>query len=116
MRALLGRFDPMEFSALNRNLHFTIYERCPNRHVRTLLEGEWARLDRIRRSTFVYVPGRARSSVDEHDALLTMLESGADADKVEQAARAHKLHTIEALLAASKSAGRVPDSRSTARR
>lgn len=39
--------------------------------------------------------GRAIQSVAEHDALLDLLESHADADKIELAARDHKLNTLE---------------------
>src|SRR5919197_835266 len=52
--AALTDFDPVHFSSLNREFHFTIYDRCPNTHIRTLLEAQWARLDTIRRSVFAF--------------------------------------------------------------
>lgn len=100
MRASLDDLDPIRFSTLNREFHFTIYERCPNQHIRGLLETQWARLDTIRRSVFLYVPGRSRSSVAEHAELLDLITAGAPAERIEQVARAHKLHTSAAVSGA----------------
>jgi DNA-binding GntR family transcriptional regulator len=98
MRAAVG--DPLRHTALNHELHFVIYERCPNRHVRSLVEVEWARLDAIRRSDFIFVPAdRAKDSADEHEELLSLLEAGADPDRIETAARDHKLRTVKAFIA-----------------
>jgi DNA-binding GntR family transcriptional regulator len=96
LQASLTDLDPVQFSTLNREFHFTIYDRCPNTEIRSLLEAQWSRLDTIRRSVFVFVPGRARSSVAEHTEILDMLALGAPADKLERLARAHKLHTVDA--------------------
>jgi DNA-binding GntR family transcriptional regulator len=97
MRAALADFDPIRFSALNREFHFVIYDRCPNTHVRSLLEAQWSRLDTIRRSVFAFVPGRAQSSVAEHAELLDLIAIGAPAERLERLARAHKLHTADAV-------------------
>jgi hypothetical protein len=44
------------------------------------------------------VPGRARASVIEHDALLNLLVAdGRSFDAVEAAARQHKLNTLQAV-------------------
>ncbi|HET6213883.1 MAG TPA: GntR family transcriptional regulator [Micromonosporaceae bacterium] len=99
MRAALTDLDPVQFSALNREFHFTIYDRCPNAHIRTLLEAQWSRLDTIRRSVFVFVPGRSRSSVAEHAEILELIGAGAPAGEIERAARTHKLHTADAVAA-----------------
>jgi DNA-binding GntR family transcriptional regulator len=96
LQSSLTDLDPVQFSTLNREFHFTIYDRCPNTEIRSLLEAQWSRLDTIRRSVFVFVPGRARSSVAEHTEILDMLALGAPADKLERLARAHKLHTVDA--------------------
>jgi DNA-binding GntR family transcriptional regulator len=107
MRTALTNFDPLSFTTLNREFHFVIYARCPNQHLRTLLEAEWQRLDAIRRSTFVYAPGRAEVSVAEHDALLALLAGAAEPGTVELAARDHKLHTLDALVS-TREAGHRP--------
>jgi DNA-binding GntR family transcriptional regulator len=102
MRAALDDFDPVHFTALNREFHFSIYERCPNTHIRILLEAQWTRLDAIRRSAFTFAPGRSRSSVAEHAEILDLIEAGAPATRIEHAARGHKLHTGNAVAAATR--------------
>ncbi|MFE7192596.1 GntR family transcriptional regulator [Kitasatospora sp. NPDC057541] len=97
MVAALDEFDPAAFTALNRTFHFSIYQHCPDAHLRSLLEEEWARLDHMRRSTFTYVPGRARRSVVEHEQILDLIEQGADAAEIERVACAHKAATADAL-------------------
>lgn len=90
MAEALEEFDPAAFTALNREFHFSIYEHCPDGHLRSLLEAEWTRLDHMRRSAFAYAPGRARRSVAEHERILTLISEKADAAEIERAARAHK--------------------------
>jgi DNA-binding GntR family transcriptional regulator len=97
MASAMADFDPVHFSALNREFHFTIYERCPNSNVRALLETQWARLDTIRRSVFPFVPGRARTSVAEHTKILDLIAAGAPSDRIERMARAHKHNTMQAV-------------------
>ncbi|MFT2017546.1 GntR family transcriptional regulator [Streptomyces sp. 796.1] len=97
MTQALEDFDPTSFTALNREFHFSLYEHCPDAHLVALLEAEWARLDHMRRSTFSYVPGRARRSVAEHERLLELIETGAEAGEIEQVACAHKIATADAL-------------------
>lgn len=96
MRESLNDLNAIKFSELNREFHFAIYDRCPNQHIRDLLEAQWSRLDTIRRSVFLFVPGRSAFSVAEHDEILDLITAGAPADQIEQAARTHKLRTAEA--------------------
>ena len=100
MAAALDDFDPPTFTARNRELHFALYRHCPDEHLRALLESEWTRLDHMRRSSFSYVPGRARRSVAEHEALLDLIADGAPAAEIERAACEHKIGTATALHAA----------------
>ncbi|GIH71964.1 GntR family transcriptional regulator [Sphaerimonospora thailandensis] len=100
----LDQFDPTSFTALNRDFHFSIYQHCPDDHLSSLLSSEWARLDHMRRSSFSYVPGRARRSVEEHDLMLDLIEAGADAGEIERVACAHKVATADALHDAHTSA------------
>lgn len=97
LRSELDDLNPVLFSTLNREFHYAVYERCPNAHIRALLANQWARLDTIRRSVFVFVPGRARSSVAEHAQILDLIEAGASAEEIERVAREHKLHTASAV-------------------
>ncbi|MEU4827935.1 GntR family transcriptional regulator [Actinomadura sp. NPDC023710] len=90
-------FDPTAFTALDRAFHFSIYEHCPDAHLRSLLEAEWTRLDHMRRSTFGYAPGRARRSVAEHGHILDLVTGGAGPAEIERIACAHKNATADAL-------------------
>lgn len=102
MRACLENFDPLQFTALNQEFHSVLFENCPNPHVLELVHRGWNRLKALRSSTFSYVPGRARDSVAEHEELLRLVESGAAADEIERAARAHRTATLDAYLAHSR--------------
>ncbi len=94
----LAHFDPVAFTRLNLDFHGVLFENCPNEHVLDLVHRGWSRLRALRESTFSFVPGRARSSVEEHSALLDLIESGADPLEVELAARNHRLRTLDAFL------------------
>jgi DNA-binding GntR family transcriptional regulator len=94
----LEHFDPRRFTELNREFHSVIFEHCPNPHVLDLVHRGWKRLSVLRDSTFSFVPGRARDSVDEHERLLQLIETGATPLDIELAARAHRTGTLDALL------------------
>ncbi len=99
MRECLDDFNPTRFTELNHEFHAVIFEHCPNLHILDLVHRGWNRLATIRESAFIYVPGRARESVDEHDRLLDLIESHASPIEVELAARNHRLSTLDAFLA-----------------
>ncbi|NUT70331.1 GntR family transcriptional regulator [Pseudarthrobacter sp. C4D7] len=99
MRACLDHFDPVRFTRLNQDFHSVLFEHCPNPHILDLVHRGWNRLAAIRSSTFRFVPGRARDSVDEHEHLLKLIETGADAEQIEKAARLHRSATLDAYLA-----------------
>ncbi|MCU1553781.1 MAG: GntR family transcriptional regulator [Arthrobacter sp.] len=100
MRGCLDHFDPVRFTQLNQDFHSVLFEHCPNPHILDLVHRGWNRLAALRSSTFRFVPGRARESVDEHEALLQLIESGADAETIEKAARLHRSATLDAYLQA----------------
>jgi DNA-binding GntR family transcriptional regulator len=102
MRDCLEHFDPVRFTRLNQDFHSVLFERCPNPHLLDLVHRGWNRLALIRASTFRFVPGRAHDSVDEHEALLRLIESGASSDEIEKAARLHRSATLDAYLARAK--------------
>jgi DNA-binding GntR family transcriptional regulator len=93
----LEDFDPIRFSAINREFHFVFYERSGDTHLCRLISNEWHRLDLIRRTAFSSVPGRARQSVQEHETMLEMLERQDSFDAIESFARQHKLNMLHAL-------------------
>ena len=99
MRECLQHFDPVRFTRLNQDFHSVLFEHCPNPHILDLVHRGWNRLAALRSSTFRFVPGRASESVEEHEALLRLIEDGADADEIEQAARRHRSATLDAYLA-----------------
>ncbi|HWM35274.1 MAG TPA: GntR family transcriptional regulator [Pseudolysinimonas sp.] len=95
----LEHFEPLRFTELNLEFHTVLFAECPNPHILDLVHRGWNRLKALRDSSFSFVPGRARQSVDEHEALLELLESGADPLDIELSARRHRLATLDAVLA-----------------
>ena len=98
LRQCLADFDPVRFTRLNEAFHRTLSDPCPNAQLKNLVDGGWRRLAGLRRSTFGFVPGRARASVAEHDALLALLAEGAAPADVEAAVREHRLAGMRAYL------------------
>jgi DNA-binding GntR family transcriptional regulator len=94
----VAAFDPHRITELNREFHAVLFEVCPNPHVLDLVHRGWRRLALLRDSVFGFVPGRAQQSVEEHESLLVLLESGAPALEVELAARQHRSNTLDAVL------------------
>lgn len=94
----LEHFDPKTFTELNHDFHTTLFERCSNPRMIDLVSAEWARLGHLRESTFIFVPGRAQESVREHEVILTLIESGAPISAIEDAARRHRVATLNAYV------------------
>ena len=93
-----SHLDPQEFSRLNERFHRTLSDFCTNDHMSDLVDRGWARLHRLRSSTFGFVPERALASTDEHDHIVDLVASGADVRDIELAARTHRLATPQAYL------------------
>lgn len=100
MESCLENFDPQRFRTLNVAFHELLYGSCPNPHILDLVHRGWNRMSAMRSPTFSTVPGRARDSVAEHDALLELLEAKAPPAEIEAAAREHRTNTLNAYLAA----------------
>lgn len=98
MRAQLDALVPHDFSVLNHRFHATLARRCPNERLMELVEGEWARLDTLRDSTFTVMPERAVRSVAEHDHLVRLVETSADPALIQSAALQHRTNTLDAYL------------------
>lgn len=99
MRDSLTEFDMGSFGALNRQFHEHLCSRCEDERLIGLVHAEWIRMDLIRRSAFWYAPGRAVASLTEHEELIQLIESGADAATIEEAAKQHEVNTLDAVLA-----------------
>ena len=102
MRECLEHFEPTRFTELNHEFHAVIFEHCANLHILDLVHRGWNRLSTIRESSFIYVPGRAKESVDEHERLLDLIESKSDPVEIELVARNHRLSTLHQFLASKK--------------
>jgi DNA-binding GntR family transcriptional regulator len=88
-----------ELTRLNQEFHTVLCAPCPNAHLLDMLTREQERMAAIRRSSFSYVPGRARTSVEEHDEILSLISAPTiDAGTLERVAREHKLHTLKQFL------------------
>ncbi|HTW15613.1 MAG TPA: GntR family transcriptional regulator [Nocardioides sp.] len=103
----LSAFDPGGFGRLNREFHELLASRADDERLVAMVRSEWARLEVIRKSAFWYAPGRAEASLAEHDDLLDLIESGADAAVIEAAACQHELRTVDAVT--SYEAGLQPE-------
>ncbi|MGO1562199.1 MAG: GntR family transcriptional regulator [Actinomycetaceae bacterium] len=101
LRRMRGEdFDPIRFTRLNQEFHTVLCGPCPNEHLLDMLSREQERMAAIRRSSFSYVPGRARTSVEEHDEILRLVSAPTiDGVALERVAREHKLHTLTQFLA-----------------
>ncbi len=97
MVGAMERMDALAFGRLNREFHERIYVRCPNRALVEMLGEAGRRLDAIRRTVFTHIPYRGAKSIAEHRELIELLARGARADRIEAAARAHKLATVESF-------------------
>ena len=98
LRRSVEALDPVKFTRTNQHFHQTLYSRCPNAHLLSVVTKEWDLLETTRRSAFSFVPERAIGSVAEHEELLQLIESEADAGAVEAFARSHRLRTVRYLL------------------
>lgn len=98
MAEALSEYDTARFGMLNRQFHEHLCSRCDDERLIGMVHNEWTRMDIIRRSAFWYAPGRAVASIAEHDALIDLIEAGADLDVIETTARQHEVRTLEAVL------------------
>lgn len=96
--ATSDHLDAQEFSRLNERFHRILSDSCPNAHLLDMVARGWTRLAHLRSSTFGFVPERALASTDEHDRIVQLIESDADAREIEMAVREHRLATPQAYL------------------
>ena len=95
----MEELDALRFGKLNHEFHNLINEHCPNAALLDMLRDLARRLDAKRRTVFVHIPYRGRTSVAEHKQLIELISKGAPADEIERAARQHKLGTVASFRA-----------------
>jgi DNA-binding GntR family transcriptional regulator len=95
----MERMDPLAFSHHNHDFHAVFYERCPNKALVATSRDVERRLDAIRRTAFTHIPYRGAASIAEHRELIDLLVGGAQFDRIERVARAHKLKTVDSFRA-----------------
>jgi DNA-binding GntR family transcriptional regulator len=98
MQLCLDVLDPVRFTHLNQEFHRQLYVCCPNSYLVEMVDHEWQRMSAIRRSSFSFIPERARGAVEEHNELLTMIQNGKSAAQIEAFTRAHRMRTVTAFL------------------
>jgi DNA-binding GntR family transcriptional regulator len=91
--------DALRFGRLNQEFHLIIHEHCPNTALVEMVRSVSRRLDAIRRTVFVQIPYRGAASVAEHRELVGLIAAGASPERIEAAARDHKLRTVESFRA-----------------
>lgn len=104
-RDFADAFERQDFTAMgsaNWMLHRRILRAANSAQLTRLLEDHWAASQRYR-SGYQLIPGRARHTIAEHDAIITALNTG-DPEAARDAARAHILRAgAELALLVSKS-------------
>lgn len=98
MLRTLNDFNPHRFTELNLEFHSIIFESCPNPQILEQVHRGWSRMKALRESSFSFVPGRAQPSIEEHEELIQLIETGAAPLEIEVAARAHRMATLNAML------------------
>lgn len=96
LSAMLGDVDPHRFARLDQEFHAVLLERCGNPHISDLVRRGWTRLNGARDATTAFANGRSQESVREHDDIIELIRTGADALEVELAAREHRWRNVDA--------------------
>lgn len=96
MGEAIANLDVLAISECNKAFHQVVYDRCPNGHLRRELRSIQERLNTLRSTIFMFIPTRGRVSLDEHERLVELVETGADPLEVELFARTHKMRTVAA--------------------
>lgn len=97
MEQALERLDGAAFADLHDTLHEVLIGACPNAHLVDVITKERSRLRRVRTSVLGLGSSGGRRDIADHDELLALIEAGADAEAIEDFARAHLERSAVAL-------------------
>jgi DNA-binding GntR family transcriptional regulator len=95
----MEELDALRFGRFNQEFHALINGHCPNAALLDMLRDLARRLDAKRRSVFVHIPYRGKTSVAEHARLIDLIEARAPSAEIEALARQHKLNTVQSFRA-----------------
>lgn len=84
--------NPIVCARLNEEFHDLLTGPCDNAYLMELTRQARDRMKALRRSALLLAPSRA---LEEHAAIVDLIERGAAADEIESLARAHRLRSIE---------------------
>lgn len=94
MEEALEDFDIIQFSKLNAIFHRVICEQCGNNFLLESIQNTWNRIESIRGVGSTLYSKRVKESIQEHQKMIMLLESGAS-QEIEVLAREHKVKTAE---------------------
>jgi DNA-binding GntR family transcriptional regulator len=94
VRAAADEHDPLRCARLDDELHLALASRCDNESLLQLIRGAMDRVRAVRRFALPLPP---RQELAEHDELLALIASAANAAEIEALARRHQLRLLEAL-------------------
>jgi DNA-binding GntR family transcriptional regulator len=95
----MEELDALRFGRLNQDFHALVIEHCGNSALLEMIRDLARRLDAKRRTVFVNIPYRGKTSVAEHAALIELIAREAPPAEIEAAAREHKLGTVASFRA-----------------
>lgn len=95
MEEALEDFEMLTYGELNAKFHRTISDACGNEFLQENIRDAWERLDSIRGIGANLYSRRVKESIQEHEEIISLIESQADSRKIENVAREHKLATAE---------------------
>ncbi|WP_371379252.1 GntR family transcriptional regulator [Sporomusa aerivorans] len=93
----INDLDFEEYGRLNHEFHAIIMGQCGNAYLQELIQQAWQRLTQTRRTIFLFIPKRIKSSHEEHEKLVEMFKNKASGEEIEAFVRTHRMNTIKAI-------------------
>jgi len=96
MTKAIDTLDGPAYAARHDEFHDLLMSRCPNTHLIGMVSKERARMQRVRLATLALGAG-GRREIDDHRALLELIEAHAAPDEIEDLCRTHIVAVTAAL-------------------